>query len=51
MYLHTLYTKLAVHLLAAVSWPRQSETEPKWFVFETCCYAFAGQNELNKAND
>ena len=34
---------LAMHSLAAASWPRISETEPKWFLFETSCYAFGGR--------
>ena len=32
----------AMHLLAAASRPRLSETEPK-YMFETSCYAFVGQ--------
>ena len=35
--------KLAMHSLTAASRPRLSETEPKWFVFETSCYAFGGR--------
>ena len=31
---------LAMHPLAAASRPIMSETEPKWFMFETCSYAF-----------
>ena len=27
----------------AGSQPRLSETEPRWFVFETSCYAFGGR--------
>ena len=27
-----------MHSLSAVSRPRLSETEPKWFVFEVSCY-------------
>ena len=34
---------LSMHSLAAASWPRLSETEPKWFEFETSCYAFGGR--------
>ena len=34
---------LAMHSLAAVGRPRLSETEFKWFVFETSCYAFCGR--------
>ena len=30
---------LGMHSIAAASLPRPSETEPKWFVFETSCYA------------
>ena len=47
---------LAVHSLAAASWPRFSETESQWFVFETSCYAFGGRIRrfakvsLNKLN-
>ena len=29
-----------MHLLTAAHRPRLSETEQKWFVFETSCYAF-----------
>ena len=31
---------LAIRLLTAAHRPRLSETEQKWFVFETSCYAF-----------
>ena len=34
---------LAMHGLAASSLPRLSETEPKWFVFETSLHALAGR--------
>ena len=34
---------LGMHLLAAASRPRLSETELKWFMFETSCYAFGGR--------
>ena len=43
MYLFIMHTLLAMHSLADVSRPRLSETEPKWFVFETSCYAFGGR--------
>ena len=41
-----------MYCLAAASWPRLSETEPKWFVFETSCYAFGGRicRFVNKVN-
>ena len=39
LFLHTL----AMHSLAAASRPRLSEMEPKWFVFETYCFAFGGR--------
>ena len=35
--------QLATHSLAAASRPRLSETEPKWFMFETSCYAYGGR--------
>ena len=38
-----MFDYLAMHSLAAVSWPRMSETEPEWFVFDTSCYAFGGR--------
>ena len=47
---------LAMHSLAASSRPRLSETAPKWFMFETSCYAFGGrirrfaELNLNKVN-
>ena len=33
-------TILAMHSLTVASRPRMSYTKPKWFVFETSCYAF-----------
>ena len=33
-----VFNQLAMHSLA--SRPRMSETEPKWFIFETSSYAF-----------
>ena len=35
-----VFNQLAMHSLAAASRPRMSETEPKWFMFETSSYAF-----------
>ena len=35
--------------VAAASRPRLSETEPKWFMFETSSYAFVKEKE-NKVN-
>ena len=32
-----------IMFLIAVSRPRLSETEPKWFMFGSSCYAFGGQ--------
>ena len=32
-----------MHSLAATNLPRLSETELKWFMFETACYAFGGR--------
>ena len=34
--------RLVLHSLRSASQPRLSETEPKWFMFETSCYAFGG---------
>ena len=34
------FNLLAMHRLVAASQPRQSETEPKWFMFETSRFAF-----------
>ena len=34
---------LSMHLLAVASRPRLSKIEPKWFIFDTSCYAFGGR--------
>ena len=34
-------SQLAMHSLATGIRPRLSETEPKWFLFETSCYFYA----------
>ena len=34
---------MVLYSLAAASRSRLSETDPKWFVFETSCYAFGGR--------
>ena len=39
----TNFTKLAMHSLVATSRSRLSETEPKWFMFETSCYGVGGR--------